>query len=231
MGMLGFNFDLTDQLTFYGSYHHNRWNQLLHFFFVPLILWSVAVWACYTGPLPSGPYTPKLPFQPELHIPHFISRYCVPNLAAVLVVAYGAYYIVLEWFAGLTWSLFVALPLYLTANIFYQHVPNAWAWALGAFVLSWYVQIHPGHMVLEKRKPALLDSFFQSLVLAPLFVWLELLFVGGYRRELQAQLQSRIEANIAEHRDGQRTALQKEALLAPGERDGGVPDAAAAAGS
>ncbi len=56
------------------SYHNNRWNQLLHFFFVPLILWSVAVWGCYSGALPSGPYTPKLPFQPELHIPDFISR-------------------------------------------------------------------------------------------------------------------------------------------------------------
>ena len=49
--MLGFSFDLLDQLTFYGSYHRNRWNQLIHFVFVPVILWSVAVWACYTGPL------------------------------------------------------------------------------------------------------------------------------------------------------------------------------------
>ena len=49
--MLGFSRDLLEQLTFYGSYHRNRWNQLIHFVFVPLILWSVAVWACYTGPL------------------------------------------------------------------------------------------------------------------------------------------------------------------------------------
>lgn len=42
-----------------------------------------------------------------------------------------------------------------------QHVAHPWAWALGVHVLSWYAQIHPGHLVLEKRKPALLDSFFQ----------------------------------------------------------------------
>lgn len=42
-----------------------------------------------------------------------------------------------------------------------QHVAHAWAWALGVFVVSWYVQIHLGHMVLEERRPALLDSFFQ----------------------------------------------------------------------
>lgn len=49
--MLGFSCDLLEQLAFYGSYHRNRWNQLIHFVFVPLIVWSAAVWACYTGPL------------------------------------------------------------------------------------------------------------------------------------------------------------------------------------
>jgi 2-hydroxy fatty acid dioxygenase len=41
------------------------------------------------------------------------------------------------------------------------------------------MQIHPGHAVFEGRKPALLDSFVQSLVVAPLFVFLELLFALG----------------------------------------------------
>ena len=42
----------------------------------------------------------------------------------------------------------------------------------------------------EGRKPALLDSFFQSLVLAPLFVWFELLFLLGYRRGLYHEIQA-----------------------------------------
>ncbi len=42
-----------------------------------------------------------------------------------------------------------------------QQVPDAWAWALGVQVFSWYMQIHPGHGILEKRKPALLDSLVQ----------------------------------------------------------------------
>jgi uncharacterized membrane protein YGL010W len=41
-------------------------------------------------------------------------------------------------------------------------VAYAWAWAAGGFVLGWYAQIHPGHMMLEGRRPALLDSFFQA---------------------------------------------------------------------
>lgn len=35
----------------------------------------------------------------------------------------------------------------------------------------------------------------QSLVLAPLFVWFELLFLLGYRPQLYAQLQDRVAAN------------------------------------
>ena len=37
----------------------------------------------------------------------------------------------------------------------------------------------------------------QSLVLAPLFVWLELLFVLGYRPALHGALLRSIEANVA----------------------------------
>ena len=51
MGIFGLNTDLLQQLTFYGSYHRNKWNQAIHFVFVPLILWAFAVWFCYTGPL------------------------------------------------------------------------------------------------------------------------------------------------------------------------------------
>ena len=42
-----------------------------------------------------------------------------------------------------------------------QGVERAGWWALGAQVLAWYMQLHPGHKVLEGRRPALLDSFWQ----------------------------------------------------------------------
>jgi hypothetical protein len=40
-------------------------------------------------------------------------------------------------------------------------VAQAWKWALLVHVFSWYMQIHPGHAILEGRKPALLDSLVQ----------------------------------------------------------------------
>lgn len=33
------SFDLKQQLTFYGSYHHTKGNQYIHLIFVPMILW------------------------------------------------------------------------------------------------------------------------------------------------------------------------------------------------
>eukprot|EP00891_Asterochloris_glomerata_P003133 jgi/Astpho2/3133/Aster-03417 len=176
MGLAGFNTNLTDQLAFYGAYHHNKWNQLIHLVFVPAIMCQVVL-----------------------------------NQSAFALLFYWAYYIVLERFAGLTWGLFLGAPLWLTATWFTATVPHAWAWALGVHLFSWYAQIHLGHIVMEKRKPALLDSFFQSLVLAPLFVWLEFLFALGYRKEYQALLNKRIQADIAASKQQKQPLLQEQA--------------------
>ena len=83
------------------------------------------------------------------------------NGAFLGTLVYSLFYIGLESFAGVTWSLSTGIPCWLTATAFVQHVPHAWAYAIAVHILSWYVQIHVGHVMLEHRKPALLDSFFQ----------------------------------------------------------------------
>jgi len=195
MGFLGFNFNLVDQLRFYGRYHNNPVNQGIHFVFVPLILWTVAVWLAYT---PAFCHCDLASFVPALLAG--AAQYLVFNGSFVLLAVYSLYYLTLEHFAGFTWTLFVALPLWGTAVAFRQVVPQAWSWAVGVHVLSWIMQVYFGHMVAEKRKPALLDSFFQSLVLAPLFVWFELLFTLGYRPALYAEVQQLVAQDITEWR-------------------------------
>jgi uncharacterized membrane protein YGL010W len=44
----------------------------------------------------------------------------------------------------------------------------------------------------------------QALTLAPLFVWFELLFLLGYRRDLYRKLQARVAADIAAFRKQQQ---------------------------
>ena len=120
-----------------------------------------------------------------------------PNLGTVVACLYAAYYCALGPLAGSMWVIFWGVPMVATATVFQGNVESAWAWALGLHVLSWYMQIHPGHIVLEKRRPALMDSLFQSLVLAPFFVWLEILFACGYRPSLMHAMQTKVKARIA----------------------------------
>lgn len=63
MGILGFN--LVDELTFYGQYHANPINQIIHFIFVPLILWTVAVWLAYTPAFAHPDLQSALAFLPS----------------------------------------------------------------------------------------------------------------------------------------------------------------------
>jgi uncharacterized membrane protein YGL010W len=49
----------------------------------------------------------------------------------------------------------------------------------------------------------LLYVCLQALTLAPLFVWFELLFLLGYRPQLYKQLQQRVTASIAAHKQKQ----------------------------
>ena len=87
MGILGFNLNFYDQLSFYGAYHHNKWNQLVHFVFVPAIFWSASVWLAYTGQL--------IPYDlPErlVSLPSNVARYVAPTSPCSLIPSASADY-------------------------------------------------------------------------------------------------------------------------------------------
>lgn len=63
------------------------------------------------------------------------------NATFVAVLAYSLYYLTLEPVAGLSWSAFVGLPMWLTATAFHAQVAKAGLWALGVHVFSWYMQV------------------------------------------------------------------------------------------
>ena len=119
-------------------------------------------------------------------------KYFEANVAMLLVTAYAAYYMTLDLLAGFSWGLCVGVPMWWTAEMFRDVVESAWMWAILVHVGSWVVQVWVGHVLFEKRKPSLMDSFFQSLVLAPLFVWFELLFLLGYKSQLRQDLTAAI---------------------------------------
>ena len=71
--------------------------------------------------------------------------------------------------------------------------------AIGVHIFSWLAQFI-GHGIFEGRAPALLDNLVQAIFLAPLFVWLEVLFAFGYRPELKARLDKAVEGEITKYR-------------------------------
>lgn len=129
---------LVERLAFYESYHGNFWNKVIHVVCIPLIVWGVLVALC------------KVPLLGT-------------NLGALTTAAYCAMYTLADPASGLTWGAFVGLPLYSSAiKAVVALGPTASnLWGLAAFVFGFYFQVHVGHMVFEKRKPALVDGFVE----------------------------------------------------------------------
>lgn len=113
---------------------------------------------------------------------------------------YATFYILLEPVAGA-----LVAPILLGGTAFANHLlitygPSMNYWFGGIHVASWLVQF-VGHGVFEGRAPALLDNLVQALLLAPLFVWMEVLFFFGYRPELKARYDESVKKQIAVFRE------------------------------
>lgn len=174
--------DLEKQLCFYGAYHHNPTNIVIHMTCVPLILAAGLLLATSSPtliPLPSWLTIPNLPL----------------NLGTLAAIGYSGFYILLEPVAGsmllpviIGWT---AYANYLMAN----YSSSATTYGIAVNIVAWIAQF-VGHGKFEGRAPALLDNLVQALVLAPFFVFMEFLFKCGYRPELQKRVSEAVEKEI-----------------------------------
>ena len=83
----------------------------------------------------------------------------------------------------------------------YQRREKKMSWLSFAFItqlVAWWAQIHPGHGIFERVKPALLDSVGQAIGVAPMFSFLEGLWFWGLTPELHASVKSLVSNNRAE---------------------------------
>jgi len=101
-------FNVEKQLAFYGAYHSNKVNVLIHILCVPLILWS---FQALIAPL-------QVPsFFPLYH--YTINKYLVldVNWAAVMGIVYLAYYFMLEPMAAVSLELPVIFQIVLKITL------------------------------------------------------------------------------------------------------------------
>jgi uncharacterized membrane protein YGL010W len=108
---------------------------------------------------------------------------------------YSGFYILLEPVAGT-----ILLPLIIGWTAYSNYLTTAYRSAaitggIAVEIVSWIAQF-VGHGVYEGRAPALLDNLLQAVVLAPFFVFMEVLFEFGYRPELQKRVNHAVEKEI-----------------------------------
>lgn len=189
-------FNFRGQLAFYGAYHTNNVNVSIHMVCVPLIWVSSLALLLASGvslesiseklPSPLGARVWDLAQQFALHVPPAIWPHL--NVASLVATLYLGYYYILDVASAALitplWIMYYAAAWYAM-----QHVEHAAKYAGIVFVISWILQFY-GHGVHEGRAPALLDNLLGAIVLAPLFVFVETLFIFGYRPELQHWLKN-----------------------------------------
>ncbi|WFD33342.1 RING-type E3 ubiquitin transferase [Malassezia cuniculi] len=197
-------FSLRQQLAFYGAYHTNKVNVGIHIVCVPII-WTLSYEPLRNAALELTSFLTKSGYAPL--IPHF-------NLASLAALLYWVYYAILDVPAAVLISPFWVI-YYILAWHLIQDLDNGAAVALGLHVFSWIAQFY-GHGVHEGRAPALLDNLLGAVVLAPLFVFLEVLFHFGYAPELQRTLKNDTGRLITEFRSQQAAAKRSKAQAALG---------------
>lgn len=119
------------------------------------------------------------------------------NLSTLASILYSSLYILMEPVAGSMITPFIILQSLLGTHLHLLHGSNAVYWVGISQIVSWGTQF-VGHGVFEKKAPALLDNIVQALFLAPFFVWLEVLFMAGYRPELRERVSTKVKARRAE---------------------------------
>ncbi|XWS37334.1 hypothetical protein CRYUN_Cryun19dG0033700 [Craigia yunnanensis] len=189
-------FDLENHFAFYGAYHSNPINILIHALFVWPIFFTGLVLFYFTptiydlsqtGIFPSG-------FNPVL----------VFNYGFVFALILGLFYAIMDKKAGSLAAL-LCLACWVGASFLASKLGYSLAWkvVLAAQLFCWIGQF-VGHGVFEKRAPALLDNLVQAILMAPFFVLLEVL-QSFFRYEpypgFHASVKAKIEAENKEWQD------------------------------
>ncbi|KAK6931252.1 2-hydroxy-palmitic acid dioxygenase Mpo1-like [Dillenia turbinata] len=192
MGKIGI-FDLEKHFAFYGAYHSDPINIIIHTIFV----WPIAFFTLLI-----------LYFTPDLfNLPRIEISLCgydlvlIFNIGFVLTVIYALFYVCFDPKAG-SLAAFIFFLFWVASSFVGKYLGFSLAWkvVLAGQVICWTGQFI-GHGMFEKRAPALLDNLSQAFLMAPLFVLLEALHTFcGYEPYpgFNARVQQMIGAEINE---------------------------------
>ncbi len=158
----------TELLAQYAEYHRDRRNIVSHFIGVPMIVFGVLV---------------------------LLARPTLPVFGVSLTPAWIAFAVAAAWYLtrgdvllGVMTSVAVAVLLKLSEPFAAGSVSVWLGWGAGFFFVGWIIQF-VGHWY-EGKKPAFVDDVI-GLVVAPMFVTAELMFMAGWNKPLLAEIERR----------------------------------------
>ena len=151
-------------LSQYAAYHLNHKNILTHFIGIPLIVFSILCLTARVG---------------------FIGGGIELTLALGLIVVTSIYYLSLDRIFAFI-MLVILLAMYpLALKIAHLDWMLWLSFSIGIFVVGWLFQF-VGHFY-EKKKPAFTDDII-GLAIGPLFVLAEMIFMLGFRKNLEERI-------------------------------------------
>jgi uncharacterized membrane protein YGL010W len=159
---------LNDQLSQYAAYHRDPRNIMTHFVGIPMIVLAITTLLARPGIELFG-----LMLSP----------------AMLLALASVIYYLILDLFFGLVMTLLMAVMVWADAML---AAGSSILWlsaGIGLFVIGWVLQFI-GHYY-EGKKPAFVDDIM-GLVIGPLFVAAEALFILGLCAKTQQEIEKRV---------------------------------------
>ena len=155
---------LQQQLGQYGLYHRSKRNVLTPFFGIPLIVFAA------------------LCLLARVEIP--LGSFNVDG-AQLFVLASVVYYFMLSFSLGLIMGIIFTLLLVAAQPIAAMPFTSWLTIGVGVFVFGWVLQFI-GHY-FEGKKPAFVDDLV-GLIIGPLYVTAELLFIMGFYKNLEQQV-------------------------------------------
>ncbi|MGZ5241824.1 MAG: Mpo1 family 2-hydroxy fatty acid dioxygenase [Caldimonas sp.] len=159
----------TELLAQYAEYHRDRRNIVSHFVGVPMIVFGVGV---------------------------LLARATIPAFGIPLTPAWIAFALAAAWYLtrgdivlGISVSAAVGVLVQLGHQVVGGSVANWLAWGVGFFGVGWLIQF-VSHWY-EGKKPAFVDDIV-GLLVGPMFVTAELMFMLGWNKPLLAEIELRV---------------------------------------
>lgn len=161
---------ILDHLSQYAFYHQDRRNVATHFVGIPMIVVGITI---------------------LLSRPHFTLLDIVFTPALIIALASCVFYLRLDKAVGAAMTVLFALSIGVAENAASQNTTFWLVSGIGLFVVGWIFQFI-GHF-FEGKKPAFLDDV-TGLIIGPLFVFVELLFLLGLKQDWKKSIEQFCEA-------------------------------------